>query len=177
MAYGVVVLDKVHAMNIDALNRTAKSGALIENGMVFALSGKEAGAGETEMWTVVQPATGANLTHLWMAYSPEIVDTNAQYRGLDPDPRNFAHAIGDPISCFKPQIGDLITLTDDVITGTKSTNGFVVATNGDYQLNWGASAVSGLSLKLLGTTYISIGLGSIGTQRVTAYQFEVVAIA
>jgi len=177
MAYGVVVLDKVQAMNIDALNRTAKSSALIENGMVFALSGKETGEGETEMWTAVQPATGANLTHLWMAYSPEIVDTNAQYRGLDPDPRNFAHAIGDPISCFKPQIGDIITLTDDVITGTKSTNTFVVATNADYQLNWGASAVSGLSLKLLGTTYISIGLGSIGTQRVTAYQFEVVAIA
>ena len=177
MAYGVVVLDKVQAMNVDALNRSAKSSALIENGMVFALLAKESGEGETELWTAVQPATGANLTHLWMAYSPELVDTNAQYRGLDPDPRNFAHAIGDPISCFKPQIGDIITLTDDALTGTKGGNTYVVATNADYQLNWGASAVSGLSLKLLGTTYISIGLGSIGTQRVTAYHFAVEAIA
>lgn len=31
-----------------------------------------------------------------------------------------------------------------------------------------------LSLKLLGTTYVSIADGSVGTQRTTAYQFEVV---
>ena len=174
MAYGVVVQNQVRAMNVDALNRTGKSASAIENGMVFYFSGKETGAGEGEMWTIAQPATG-NLSHLWMAYSPEVVVTNSQYKGLDPDPRNFINAIGDPVDCFKPEIGDLTTLTADALTGSVNTH--AVATDGDFQLNWGASAVSGLSLKLIETTYISIGLGSIVTQCVTAYNFAVVAVA
>lgn len=173
---GVVIQNQVRAMNVDALNRTAKSASAIENGHVFNLLTRSAVAGEGEVWVATAPATGA-LSNLWMACSPEIVVTGSKYKGLDPDPRNFSHAIGDMIDCFKPEIGDLITLNDDALTGTKGANGYVVATDGDFQLNWGASAVSGLSLKLIETTYFSIGLGSIGTQRVTAYLFEVVAVA
>jgi hypothetical protein len=43
------------------------------------------------------------------------------------------------------------------------------------KLAWASAAISGLSLKLLKTSYISIGSGAIGTNRVTSYQFEVVA--
>ena len=173
---GVVIQNSVRAMNVDSLNRTAKSASVIENGHVFNLLTRSAVEGEGEVWVATAPATGA-LSNLWMACSPEVVVTGSKYKGLDPDPRNFSHAIGDMIDCFKLELGDIITLTDDAITGTKSTNGYIVATDGDFQLNWGASAISGVSLKLLETTYISIGLGSIGTQRVTAYKFEVVALA
>ena len=68
-------------------------------------------------------------------------------------------------------------MSADAVAGTKSTNGFVVATNAAQKLTWAAAAVSGVSLKLIATEYISIGLGAIGTQRVTAYLFEVVALA
>jgi len=45
-------------------------------------------------------------------------------------------------------------------------------------LTWAASAVSGLSLHLIDDSdYVSIGLVSIGTQRVALDMFEVVAVA
>ena len=65
------------------------------------------------------------------------------------------------------------------IGGTISTNTFVVATDGTAELTWASAAVSGVSLKLLATEYLSIPvLGSIGdSQRQTAYRFECVALA
>lgn len=93
MSYAVLVQDAVQAMNIDALNRSAKGSANIDNGNIFYLATKSSTAGEGEVWTATQPATGSGLL---------------------------------------------------------------------------------FSCKLVGTTYISIGTGAIGTQRVTAYQLEVV---
>jgi len=61
--------------------------------------------------------------------------------------------------------------------GSKASNEYVVAVDGSFKLTWGASAISGLSLKLIETTYISIADGTIGTQRTAAYKFEVVAVA
>lgn len=174
MAYGVVIQDRVQASNVDALNRSAKSASLVENGYVCNLLTRSSTAGEGEVWVATAPATGA-LSNLWMVYSPEVVITDSKYKGLNPDPRDFSIAIGQVFDVFQPQLGDIITITADSLTGSANTH--AVATDGDFQLNWGASAVSGLSLKLLATTYISIGLGSIGTQRVTAYRFEVVAVA
>jgi hypothetical protein len=78
---------------------------------------------------------------------------------------------------FKLCIGDIVTISADGLAGTKSSNTYVVATAGAQKLTWGASAVSGVSLKLLETTYFSIADGSIGTQRVTAYRFVVEAVA
>ena len=106
-----------------------------------------------------------------------MVLTSSKYRGLDPDVRNFINAIGDVFSVYKPELGDIITLTDDGITGTKGANTFITATDGDPFLNWNTAVVSGLSYKLIGTTYLSLATGSIDTQRVTAYQFECVALA
>lgn len=176
MAYGVLIQNKVQASDIDALNRSVKCASAVENGMVFNLLTRSAVSGEEEVWVATAPAT-SYLSNLWMAYEPEIVLTDGKYKGLDPDPRNFYVPAGTVFSAFQPKLGDVITLTSDVITGTIGANTFVVATNADFQLNWGASAVSGLSLKLIETTYISIATGSIGSQRVTAYKFEVVAVA
>jgi len=174
MAYGVLIQNKVQASDVDALNRPAKCASAVENGMVFNLLTVSSTTGEEEVWVATAPATGA-LSNLWMAYEPEVNITDSKYKGLDPDPRNFIIPATKVFSAFRPQLGDIITLTGDVLTG--SANDYAVATDADFQLNWGASAVSGLSLKLIETTYISIGLGSIGTQRVTAYKFEVVALA
>lgn len=87
-----------------------------------------------------------NSTGMWMAYSPEIVTvvsaTGKKYKGLTPDPREFTNISGEVFSAFKPQVGDIITLTAEAITGTKGSNTFVVAANGAYTLAWASAANS-----------------------------------
>lgn len=176
MAYGVIIPLKIAAENIQSLNRSAVSAVAQEQGMVGYFSALSTTGGQEEVWTMTAPVT-AHLFDLWMVYESELVLTADKYRNLDPDPRNFIIPIGTVYSVFKPQIGDLIRMTEDAVTGTKSTNEYVVATNAATQLTWAAAAVSGLSLHLVRTTYIAIGSGSIGSDRVTAYDFEVTALA
>ena len=180
MANGVVVQSRVQAKDNDALNRPFVCASDVMNGHVLNLTGYSTTAGESEVWTGVAPTTG-NLSNLWMAYSPEIVTVTSasgnEYRGLTPDPRDFTNIAGNVGDCFQPQVGDLITITGDGLAGTKSTNTFVVATNAAFALTWAATAVSGLSLKLREETTISVPTGAIGSHKVTAYKFEVVAIA
>lgn len=181
MAHGILVQDAVQAMNIDALNRSAVGAADLDRGNVFALNAQDTTAGQTEAWTVVQPATGANLTHLWMCAQPEITVTysgSSAYKGLDPDPRNFYVKAGEIFTAFQPQLGDIIELSADAIaTGSGAASAYAVAVNGSYQLTWAAAPISGLTLTYLATSYISFADGSIGPQRVTMYKFAVTAVA
>ena len=179
MAYGIMIPTKIAAKDIDSKNRSAVSAAAYENGSVGNLLTKSATAGESEVWTMTAPVTGA-LSNLWMVYEPEIVDTvsgSLSFRGIDVDPRNFRNEIGKAFTAFQLSLGDLVELSADAVAGTISSNTFVVATNTAQKLTWASAAVSGVSLKLVATKYISIGLGSIGSQRITSYLFEVVALA
>lgn len=179
MAQNVTILNKVAAQNVDAWNRSAVAGVNVDNGNIVILTGLSATAGQDEVWTAVTPTTSDGLTGVWMVYEPEVVLTNEKYKGLDPDPRNFYVPDGTVFSVFKPQLGDIVTMTADGLAGTKSTNTFVNATNstGGLKPVWGASQTASVfSMKLLETTYISIGSGAIDTQRVTAYKFEVVGL-
>ena len=176
MANGIIEKTAVAATDVCAYNRTVVSAAAVENGSVLNLTTLGVASGEAEVWTGEAPTTG-NLTDLWMAASPEVVVTAAKYKGLDPDPRNFTNAIGDMIAAFKPVVGDVIKMNADAVAGTISSNTFVVATNAASKLTWAAAAVSGLSLKLRKTTTMSIGTGAIGSHKILAYVFEVVAVA
>jgi len=179
--HAILVQDSVQAMNIDAYNRKAKGSADIDNGNVFYLAAKTGTAGEGEVWSATQPATGSGLlfslhyigtsyvsiadgsvgtqratayqfevvnndTGMWMAYSPEIVTvvtaSGKIYKGIDPDPRDFTNVSGEVFDAFKPQVGDLITMTADGITGSKTTGDYAVATNGQYALAWASAANS-----------------------------------
>jgi hypothetical protein len=188
--HAVAVLNKVQATDVDSYNRVAVCATAMDNGWIMQLASRSSTAGETEVWTATAPSATAGLTHLWMAYSPEIVSVvsgSNTFKGIDVDPQNFYVPVGGMIDVFKPQVGDIITLTAEALyaSGGGSAIGaaYAVATvHGDnaydFMLNWAASAVSGLSLKYLATTYISKPTGAIGeTQRVAAYQFEVSAIA
>lgn len=182
MAHGILIQNKVAAQNIDSLNRSAVGSANLDNGNVVQLLTRNTAAtrGYEEVWDATQPAASAGLTQLWMVYEPEVVTLTSgslQFKGIVVDPREFFVESGKVFSAFKPQLGDIVRLTPDALGGTKSTNTYVVATASDYKLNWAASAVSGLSLLLISTEYISIGTGGIDTQRVTAYDFQVVALA
>ena len=176
MANGILIQSAVMAKDVDSLNRAVVAAVDVQNGSVLNLTGYSTDAGEGEVWSAEAPAT-ATLTSLWMAYSPEVVVTDGKYKGLDVDTRNFVNTSGEVFDAFKPQIGDIVTMTADAIGGTKSTNTFIVATDGELKLQWAAAAVSGLSLSLVDETTVSIGTGAIGTHKVAAYKFEVVAIA
>jgi hypothetical protein len=177
---GILQPNAIAATNIDSLNRSIVEAAELQNGYVVVMGAKSTTAGLSEVFEVSQPV--AALSNLWMVYAGEdvVVTTsgNSKYKGLDPDPRNFVVPANTVVSAYKPQLGDIITVTADALTGTQSSNTFVVAANATYKLTWAGSAVSGLTYKLLKETYVSIADGSIGgIQRVDAFQFECVAIA
>ncbi len=180
MTYGICIPNKIAAKNIDSFNRSAVSSTTnIDNGWVVYLDAKSTTSGESEAWAVTLPATGY-LNNLWMVYSPEVVLTSSGsyiFKGIDPDPRNFTNLATYMFDVFKPQVDDIITLTSDCLAGTVSTYINATDSTGGYKLYWGASSTSSvLSMKLLATTFISIGTGAITNQRVTAYQFGVVGI-
>jgi hypothetical protein len=180
MAYGILIPNAIAATNIDAWNRHAVSATAVENGCIVVLATKSTTAGESEVWTATEPATGA-LTGLWMVYDPEIILTASKYKGLDPDPRNYITTVGDVFSVYKPAVGDIITVSADCLLGSYSagvtTHVNATDTTGGFFLYWGNSQTSSvLSYKLLGVTYMSIGTGAIDSQRITSYQLECVGI-
>jgi hypothetical protein len=174
MAYGVMIPVAIAATNVDAWNRSAiSSTSIFENGGLCALLTKSTTAGESEVWTATVPAT-ADIMRDWIVYDPELVWTSS-YRGLDPDVRNYTIAIGRTFSAFKPQVGDLILMSEDCFTAAKSTNDYANATNGQVQFVWGASqSASCICLQHVATQYISIGTGAMDDQRIVAYLLEVI---
>ena len=181
MSHAVLIPSAIMAKDIDSLNRSVVDAAAIDNGWVMVMGARSTTEGMSEVFEVSQPVTGS-LTDLWMAYSgDEIILTDSKYKGLDPDPRNFFNAAGDVFSAFKPQVGDIIVATADAFAGTYTdgVSTHVNATDQSWKLTWGASqTASVLSFKLLAVTYVSIGIGTLGsTQRVTAYELECVAVA
>ena len=184
MAHGILIPEAIAATNIDSYNRSVVCASALDNGNVVKLTGKSTTAGESEVFTAVEPTTSAGLTDLWMIYSgDEIVVTNAQYKGLDPDPRNFFNVAGKTVSAFKPALGDTILATTDAFAGSYVPSGSVTthvnATNssGGFKLLWGTSQTSSVqSWKVLGVKYISLATGAIDTQRIAAYELECVGL-
>lgn len=179
MAHGIMIPSATAAANVDSYVRHAKAAVDLDNGNVVSLTALTGVAGEREVWTAAVPATGATLKNLFMVGEPEIVVTDSKYKNINPNVQDFYNVAGDVFTAFRLQLGDVVVLTADALGGTKSTNEYIVATNATAELTWAAAAVSGVSLKLLATEYISLPtLGTIGdTQRQTAYRFEVVALA
>jgi hypothetical protein len=179
MTYGVAVLNKVAATDVDAYNRTAVCATALENGWLVELLTRSSTTGEGEVWVATQSA--ATLTNIWMVYSPEVVSVvsgSNRFKGIDNDPRNFRHEIGDMIDVFRPVVGDIITLTADALSSS-TVNTYAIIAAGYWEAQWSGSPASGLTLKYLETTYISLPqAGAISeTQRVAAYKFVVTAIA
>jgi hypothetical protein len=180
-SHGVLIPEAIAAKDVDAYNRSAVGAMDLDNGNVVVLSGKSATAGESEVFTAIAPSTGNGLTGLWMVYSgDEIVLTDARYKGIDPDVRNFYNVATKTVSIYKPQLGDIILLTTDALSGSYSagvTTHINATDGGGIELVWGNSQTgSVLSYKLQAVKYISLATGAIDTQRVAAYEFECVGL-
>lgn len=179
MAYGVLVPKEIAAKNVDSWVRSVVCASAVENGSVFSLLTKSATAGESEVWTALVPASsGSHLTDVWMASEPELV-WSGSYRGLDVDVRNFINPATKIFTAFKPQLHDILQMSEDCFTGAWGgvTNTHANCTDGQWQLVWGTSqTASVLSVKYLATSYISIGMGSIDSNRLVSYTVEVVGL-
>ena len=182
----ILVKMSTASTNVDSYNRHAVSGSdtNINNGYVFRLDTKSGSSGFEECWDVSAPsASGSTLNELWMACDAESVvttqgtgSTQKQYKGLNPDIRDFTNLGGKAFSAFKLIPGDQIKLTADDISGSPSAGSYLNPVSGSYILAFGASATaSALNLKLIRETYHSIGSGNIDNQRVLAYELEVIA--
>ena len=180
MAYhGVLIPESIAASNIDSLVRSVVDVADIDNGNVFIMGAKSTTAGLSEVFEISVPTSGAGLQNLWMAYSgDEVIVTDAKYKGIDPDVRNFYNAAGKVFSAYKPQVGDIIMLTDAALLDAyDSVSDTHVNANASWELQWHTSQTADvLSYKLLAVKYISLATGGIDTQRVAAYELECVAI-
>lgn len=177
MAKSILIPSLIAAKNIDALNRSFVSETDLDNGNVFGKGELSTNVSESQVYQTVEPTTGS-LTGLWMAYSPEdVVLTDGlgnQFKVGTLDPRAFTNTAGVVFSGFKPQVGDLVLVSADGISG--EANSYAVAANGTNKLAFAAAAISGLSFKVVETTYISVAsANNIGSQRVTAYLLECVA--
>ena len=178
MSNSVMIPNATAATNIDSYNRTGVSALTLYNGNLVGLSTYGAASGEAEVFTAITPNSGTSgLKDLWMVYDPELVWTGS-YRGLDPDVRNFVITAGNVFSMFKPQPGDIITITEDGLsTGTGPADLFIKATDaaGVKPIWVHAVDLTVFCAKYIALTYISIGTGAMDNQRVTAYQLEVVS--
>jgi hypothetical protein len=181
MTHAIARFDRIQATDFDSLNRVGVSTVDFDNGWVAQLLTQSSTAGQTEVWSATIPSATSGLKNLWMAKSPavvEIVSGSNTFKNIDRDVQHFYSIAGEFIDFVKLEIGDLVSLTSDAITGSKASNGYIVATASDYLLNWAASPVSGLTLAYLATKNISKGSGTIGdTQAITAYEFQVTVIA
>jgi len=182
MAYHAVLIPaQIAAMNIDSLNRSVidygSSASSIDNGNVVLMGAQHTSGSLTEVFEISQP-TSASPTGCWMAYSgDEIILTDAKYKGLDPDPRNFTNVASKVFSAYRPQVGDIIVLTDEAFSNSYSSHTYACAQSDSYKLLWVNDARStGLAYKYIATTYISLATGAIDDQRETAYKLECVSV-
>lgn len=181
MAKSILIPTLVAAKNIDSLNRSFVSTADLDNGNVFGKGELSTNAGESQVYKTVTPATGS-LSGLYMAFSAEDVvltdDLGNQFKVGTLDPRAFTNKAGTVFSGFKPQVGDLVLISADGISGDAAAYAaaYAVAANGASQLAFAEAAGAGLSFKVVETTYISLAsANNIGSQRVPAYLLECVA--
>lgn len=174
MAKSILIPTLVAAKNIDTLNRSFIAAGDIDNGNVFAKGELSTNAGESQVYKAEKPNSGAGL---WMAYTAEDVvltdELGNQFKVGNLDPRAFTNRANTVFSGFKPQVGDLVLISADGISGAANT--YVVADAG-FQLKFNAEQGAGLAFKVVETSYISVAsANNIGSQRVTAYLLECVA--
>jgi len=181
--HAVLIQNKVAAKDIDAFVRPVISASALDNGNIFTLPQKTGVAGEGEVWLAASlPVSNTASTSgcvVWMASEPEQPFGTAGdniYRGLG-NIQDFYISACTVFTAFKPQVGDIITVTSDALDSSTVAAYAVASDTGNYKLKWSASVETGFTLRYLATTYIPNASGSaIGSGRITAYQFEVMMI-
>lgn len=173
----ILVPSKIAAMDISAYNRSAYYTFDIDNGGVFKLTSLLGTTG-CEVWNAT--LSNGSSADLWMAYSPDVntlVSGTKKYRGISVDAQDFYISACTVFDAFKPQPGDIITLTADAFSTTRTTETYANSADNSADLVWAATqSASALSLKIIDVTTLSKPDGTLGDeQTLTAYKMLVVA--
>lgn len=129
MAIRTDKLQAVYAGNIETVVFTKD----VQNGEICVL-GNQAGR------EAVQAATPTDVTteEILIVASPEIV-----YDQLKDDLLDFVNKAGSMARAYHFTVGDIITVTDDVIDGTSVVNQYLVPKNGSSKLTPAADLSGG----------------------------------
>jgi hypothetical protein len=183
--HGVLLKKACASIDVGSYNRFAMAGSAVDldNGNVFRLDTENTAgtSGYSEVWDVTAPSlSGSTLGCLWMASQDGVnllVDGVLEYRGLSDDPRKFYNVGAKVFTAFKPQIGDIIEISADAISNTRTAETFLNAADAAYEMAWGSTQTdSDLSFKLItATNFFSIGTGAMDTQRFTAFKLVCIA--
>jgi hypothetical protein len=124
--YGCVRLDKVQATKSGGID-SVKSASDLQNG--FVVFAHALATGEREVLTAIQPLTATITTdEVLLIASPEIT-YNAGETII-----NFVNTAGNAARAIHLKVGDEVTITDAVITGTTALGKFLIPANASYQL-------------------------------------------
>jgi len=179
MANSIFIPRQIGAMDVAIWNRHAiASGSAmgdIDNGSVFNLPTKSTKVDEFEVWEAT--LSGSTITgQLWMAYSGEYFSPELQPSFSADDANAFTNKNGKVFPAFMPQVGDLITVSADVLkTAFATGDTHVVPVPEELKMDWvNSDPGTGLTYKLIQTIPLSfgaIGLNNTGHQE-TGYILE-----
>ena len=134
---GSVRLDKLQGLKTGGGLISFKAPVDFQNGQVF--NAEDLVSGERELFTATQPATASLATKpVYINISVETVYQAGQ-TVLD-----YFTPSGTPGRGIRPAKGDLITISDNVITGSTVVGQYVGPVNASYQLSASASAPTSL---------------------------------
>lgn len=176
--YTVLVKNSYAALNIDSFNRTAVCTEDVPNGAVFALKEYSEDADSKMVWKAEKVAANAKV--MWMASSPEVVETvlpdGTILKGVDNNIRDFVNVKGHPIDVFKLVEGDVVTIAPDEKNTTMGTAKWLIPDASSFTLKEEKTTepTAGMYLRALGATTLHIGNGDFVKKAVPAYKFEVV---
>jgi hypothetical protein len=139
---GVVRLDKIAGIHLESVRHTAD----LLNGNVVQLG--DLVDGETELYEVKVPTTDADITdgEFLLHATPE-VDPDPRKKGL----KHFKVLAGQEGRAYHLTVGDIVTLTEDLIDGTPVVGQYVVPQLNSIKLEASAD----------GTTADQAGTGSL----------------
>ncbi len=124
--YGMVDLNKVQATYAGNIV-TLKHSADVENGTVCNLGALV--TGETEMYAVGVPATATLASaEVVLVASPEVIYEGNKSMG------EFVNKTGKPIRGYHLTVGDVFTVSDNVLDGTSVVGKYLIPQNGSLQL-------------------------------------------
>lgn len=176
--YDVLIKNGYAALNVDNWNRTVVCEEDVPNGAVFALSEYSTDADSKIVWKAGKPT--AEAKNLWMASSPEVVETvlpdGTVLKGIDNNVRDFVNIKGHPIDAFKLMEDDVITIVPSETNATAmGTAKYLIPDAGKFALKVETTTAptAGMYLKALGATTAHIGDGNLVKKAVTAYKFLV----
>jgi len=133
---GAVRLDKVQAKKAGNIESVKNLSADMQNGFVF--HAEDLSAGEREAKDVIQPAT-ASITAKTLLFHASVETVYLAGQTI----LDYYLPKGSVGRAYHLRSGDIVTVTDSVITGTTAVGKYLIPQNGSFQLAVAADLTGG----------------------------------